>query len=144
MRGMEPTTLDINLPSPSIRPQAIGGPAIIDFIQSVFANRSLWFQLVVPPEPIEERFKRLVSEWQRDTAHLSVVKRKIKHRAYQEIIEMQYAGVPLILKELSELPNHWMPALKDITGIDPCPENATFEQAIEAWLAWGRKNKFLA
>ncbi len=56
---------------------------------------------------------------------------------------MRDAAVPLILKELSERPHHWMPALREITGIDPSPENATFEEAIHAWLAWGREHEFL-
>jgi hypothetical protein len=135
-------SFDLRLPA-FINLQVIGETEIVNDIQAAVADVSLWFQLNLSPEPIEVRFRQLVSEWQRDTAHLSVVKRKIQHRAYQEIIDMRYAGVPLILKELSERPNHWMPALKAITGTDPSPDNATFDQAVEAWLAWGREKKFL-
>ena len=57
---------------------------------------------------------------------------------------MRDAAVPLILKELSERPGHWMPALKAICGLDPSPKDATVEEAIRAWLAWGREQKYLA
>lgn len=136
-------SFDLHLPA-FINLQVIGETEVVNDIQAAVADGSLRFQLNLSLEPIEARFKRLASEWERDTAHLSVVKRKIRHHAYQEIINMRYAGVPLILRELSERPNHWMPALKAITGIDPSPDNATFDQAVAAWLAWGKEKKFLA
>src|SRR5262245_40395742 len=39
-----------------------------------------------PPADLEKRFRQLVKQWKRDTDHLSVIGRMVKHSAYQEII----------------------------------------------------------
>jgi hypothetical protein len=85
-------------------------------------------------ESLALKFKILAARWERETAHLSVLKRKVLHPAYQEIIGMGPPAVPLILEELSERPNHWMWALRSITGQDPAPDNATFDEAVNAWI----------
>jgi hypothetical protein len=52
-------------------------------------------------------------------------------------------GLPLLLEELSKQPDHWLVALNAITGIDPVPTGATFKEAVDAWLEWGRKKGYL-
>ena len=44
------------------------------------------------------------------------------HPAFQEIISMGEAVVPLMLRDLQERPRLWVWALSEITGADPTAE----------------------
>jgi hypothetical protein len=90
------------------------------------------------PAELKSEFQTLAQLWRKETRAVSVLRRKILHPAYQRIIGMGAPAVPLILKELSERPDDWMWALKSITGEDPAPENATFDEAVSAWISWGK------
>jgi hypothetical protein len=92
---------------------------------------------------ISQTFKTLADNWRKETRAISALKRKILHPAYQQIIGMGPSAVPLILNELSERPNDWMWALNAITHEDPAPDNANFDEAVEAWLSWGRRKHLL-
>jgi hypothetical protein len=94
-------------------------------------------------EPVEARFKSLAKKWKRDTRFTSSLRQKVNHPAYQEIIGLGDHVIPFILRDLDDHPADWLPALSEITGEDPAKEGATFEQAVHAWLQWGRKLKFL-
>lgn len=61
------------------------------------------------------------------------------HPAYQRIIGMGDAAVPLILQELERSPDHWFWALNAITGADPVPESrrGVMSEMVKAWLEWG-------
>jgi hypothetical protein len=52
-------------------------------------------------------------------------------------------ALPLILRELKKSPDHWFVALNAITGEDPAPQNSTFTEAVNAWLAWGVEREYL-
>ena len=52
-------------------------------------------------------------------------------------------ALPLILQELKERPDHWLVALNAITGEDPAPAEGTFNDAVDAWLAWGAEKGYL-
>jgi hypothetical protein len=92
---------------------------------------------------LAERFSRLVDTWRRDTRRLSSVTQMALHPAYQKIIGMGWAAVPLILREMQERGGHWLWALHAITDEDPAPEGATFHEAVQAWLEWGRARNYL-
>jgi uncharacterized protein YukE len=92
---------------------------------------------------LEERFNRLVESWRRDTRRLSSVTQMSLHPAYQKIIGMGWSAVPLILCEMQGRGGHWLWALHAITDEDPAPEGATFHEAVQAWLEWGRKHNYL-
>jgi hypothetical protein len=91
----------------------------------------------------EESFQSLVSKWKKDTQHISSVTKMSQHPAYRQIIAMGFEVLPYLFKELSERPDHWLIALNSITGQDPVATNSTFEQAVEAWLAWGKEQGYL-
>jgi len=65
------------------------------------------------------------------------------HPAYQQIIGMGELAVPLILKELEKNGGHWLWALHAITREDPAKEGDDFDAAIEAWLNWGRDQRYI-
>ncbi len=88
---------------------------------------------------LEERFNELASKWQHETCGLSSITKKITNFNYLKIIAMGKAIVPLILRSLAQQPDHWFVALKALTDQDPTSPNSSFDQAVEAWLRWGRQ-----
>ena len=96
-----------------------------------------------PASNIESRFKSLVAKWKAETLHTSSVK-KMVNQPYLGIIGMGPKVLPLLLKELSERPDHWLIALNAITQEDPAPSGSTFQEAVSAWLKWGRERNYLA
>lgn len=87
---------------------------------------------------LEQRFNDLASQWQRETCGFSSITKKITNINYLKIIAMGKAVVPLILRSLEKEPAHWFVALKALTDQDPTNPNDSFEQAVEAWLNWGK------
>jgi hypothetical protein len=94
-------------------------------------------------EPLADRFAELAATWQRETALESFISRKAMNPAYQRIIGLGPAVVPLILRELAAGPGHWFWALTALTGEDPAAETRTFAEATRAWLAWGEERGLL-
>ena len=87
---------------------------------------------------VEQTFRELVVRWKRETSFLSSIQQKAMNPAYQRIIGLGPLAVPLLLRELLEDPGHWFWALSSITGEDPASGATTFDEAAEAWLAWGK------
>lgn len=94
-------------------------------------------------EELAATFHTLADQWWYETAILSVIQRKITHPAYQRIIGLGPAVVPLILAELAERPSHWFWALQCITGENPVSPEDNLGGAREAWLHWGRACGYL-
>src|SRR5262245_22154708 len=95
-------------------------------------------------ETIEERFRRLEATWTAATGYLSSYTAIVEHPAFQEIIGIGEAVVPLMLRDLEERPRLWVWALPEITGADPVPaaEGGNIAQMSEARLRWGRANGY--
>src|SRR6188768_1671570 len=72
-------------------------------------------------ESAEERFHRLASQWEEESAHLSSVTEMIMLPSYQKIIGMGWAAVPFMLEDLKNEPLHWFAALRSITDVNPVP-----------------------
>lgn len=85
------------------------------------------------------RFQSLAQRWKTETAHVSNIGKKALHPAYQEIIGMGKAAIPLLLAELRREPDDWFWALYAITGAQPVPaENrGNLKEMAAAWLQWG-------
>lgn len=92
---------------------------------------------------LREQFQDLAREWRRDTAIHSSLFEIIVHPAYQQIIGMGSKALPFIFEELERRPGHWFWALTSITRTDPVAEGATMSEARDAWLAWGRRHRYL-
>ncbi|MDB5354304.1 MAG: hypothetical protein JWN24_757 [Phycisphaerales bacterium] len=93
---------------------------------------------------IEAKFKALTESWQAQRGPDSSISRLSMHPAYQRIIGMGDAAVPLILRELERKPDHWFWALNAITGADPVPEasRGILREMAAAWLKWGHENGY--
>lgn len=85
------------------------------------------------------RFQALAQQWKKDTVHYSNVSKKALHTAYQEIIGMGKAAIPLLLAELKREPDDWFWALHAITGAKPVPDESRgkLQEMADAWLRWG-------
>ncbi len=96
---------------------------------------------VIPSETVEQRFRRLEAAWAVETAVLSDPNRIINHPAFQEIIRLGEAVVPLMLRDLEQGPRLWVWALPRITGQNPVPpaDGGNIRKMSEAWLRWGRE-----
>lgn len=85
------------------------------------------------------RFASLAETWREETWYLSLDAQKIAHPAYQSIIQMGRPIVPLLLCEMEIKPTFWFAALQEITGEKPDLNAESFDEAVAAWLDWGRK-----
>ena len=97
------------------------------------------------PAPLRTRFERLADQWVEETQFISSSTALILNGAYQQIIGMGEAVLPLIFKRLETQGGHWFWALKHITGEDPLsPDDAgNYAKMREAWLTWGREHSCL-
>src|SRR5208283_2613139 len=95
----------------------------------------------LPREKLRRWFRELAEQWRNETAHLSNLRKKALHPAYQQIIGMGEAAVPLILAEMKRKPGPWFWALHAITGADPVSEESRgkLPEMTNAWLQWGRE-----
>jgi hypothetical protein len=91
-------------------------------------------------ETLEERFRRLEVTWLAAVGYSSSSTVLRSHPAFQEIINLGEAVVPLMLRDLQERPRLWVWALPKITGADPVPasDRGNIAKMSEAWLRWGR------
>jgi hypothetical protein len=94
-----------------------------------------------PTETFEERFRRLEATWLAEVGFSSSSTELRNHPAFQEIIGLGEAVVPLMLRDLEERPRLWVWALPRITGADPVPasDRRNIAKMSAAWLRWGRE-----
>jgi hypothetical protein len=92
----------------------------------------------------ENHFHELVATWKRERGPHSSSARLAEHPAYQQIIRMGPAVVPLLLCELERQPDHWFRALAALTNADPVPAESRgkVREMAEAWLRWGREQGY--
>lgn len=86
----------------------------------------------------EQIFEGLRQKWEAETAFDSSATKKSMHPAYQRIIGMGPEVLPLILRDLRNRRAHWFWALHAISGDDPAQNQTTVDDAIDAWIRWGR------
>jgi hypothetical protein len=98
-----------------------------------------------PSAELESTFQELARQWHEETAHLSSMTQAAMHPAYQRIIGMGPAALPLIFRELERTGGHWFWALRAITGEDPTePEDAgKIRKLTDRWLAFARERGYL-
>lgn len=100
-----------------------------------------------PGETMEERFRRLLAEWDRSTAHHSNPSIIMGHPAMRAIVAMGEPVVPMILRELAAGGDGQLTwALCELTGENIAPpliENGCAKWDVaeqsRAWVQWGRE-----
>ena len=91
---------------------------------------------VVHDASLSGSFRELTRAWREDTGHLSSPSQIALHPAYQRIIGMGDAALPLIFEDLQEHDGQWYVALRAITEASPVPPEASGRAGLvrEAWL----------
>jgi len=97
-----------------------------------------------PTETLEERFRRLEATWLDEIGYSSSPTELCSHWAFQEILSMGEAVVPLMLRDLEREPHFWVWALPRITGARPVPASdcGNLTKMSEAWVRWGREHGY--
>lgn len=132
-------TLKVNPPSLfDTESEGFGDEAIA--LAKRFVEATIHYRFPISRQTTFEKFQSLLSEWKEDTQFMSSTTNMILHKAYQEIIGMGPSVIPFILRELETRPDHWFPALKALTGVDPVPssERGKLRAMANAWLEWAR------
>jgi hypothetical protein len=117
--------------------------AVLTLVESLVDETSIRNTAKHEPSGLARRFHELAEAWRRDTSFLSFTQQRAIHPAYQRIIGMGWAAVPLILRQLERRPDHWLWALESITGEAPARGAESFQAAVQAWLQWGRERGLL-
>ena len=87
---------------------------------------------------LQKEFQRLCLAWKKETESTSSLTESAIHPAYQRMIGLGPAAVPLIIGELAREPDWWFWALRAITGVDPVLEEdrGRLSAMSDAWLRW--------
>lgn len=95
---------------------------------------------------IEATFTTLANQWLEEARGISSTNEMSMHPAYQQIIGMGEAVVPLLLREIEKKSGRWFWALKCITREDPVPPESRgkTQEMIKAWLEWGMQKGYNA
>jgi hypothetical protein len=104
-------------------------------------------------EELEARFNELAEQWLKDTAFHSSSAPIVRHPAYQQIVELGEAVLPLVFRELEQgqMAVHWPHVLRAITGANPEPQpkklpagwiGLDIKAMHKAWLEWGREQGY--
>lgn len=98
----------------------------------------------VETKTLESAFQTLVAEWKASRGYTSSVNAWARLPAYQAIIGLGAAVIPLLLRELETNPDHWFRALKQLTGENPVPpeSRAKVSEMARHWLAWGKEKGY--
>jgi len=102
-------------------------------------------QLNVHEILIRRKFRELVTQWRKETAHLSLTHQIATNRNYQMIIAMGPTVIPLVLRELQRRTDHWFWALEYLCETDPVKpkDRGDIDAMRNAWLNWGRSHGYL-
>lgn len=92
-------------------------------------------------ESLQKRFDRLLRRWREETQFVSSTTEIAVHPAYQAIIGMGPAALPMILEDLRTNGGHWFWALKAVSDEDPVPaaDRGVVSKMTTAWLRWGEQ-----
>jgi hypothetical protein len=98
---------------------------------------------IMEETPNARKFRRLADQWYNETGMLSMIHKKVMHPAYQRIIGMGKEALPFIFQELNKKHVHWIWALSAILDDDVAKPEDTLEEAVAAWLKWGKDNGYI-
>lgn len=120
---------------------ASGCPDVPSYVRSLVEKKVE--ELAAPPA-LRQEFDELAKQWREETKYSSVAKRIAEHPAYRKIVAMGQTAIPLILADLEQKPDHWFHALREISGVNPVPEESRgkLREMADAWLKWGREQGY--
>jgi hypothetical protein len=96
-----------------------------------------------PSEAVKQRFCELVTEWQRETAHLSVTSQRVTNRNFLKILTLGDDILPLVFEEFERKATPaWVTALELFTDDRPAENASNYREAVQRWLKWGEANGY--
>lgn len=89
---------------------------------------------------IEACFEKLADEWEQEVSNISSLTAMVAHPKYREIVDMKWRVVPFLISDLQHKRRFWLPALEEITGIQPFDpgDSGNTRRMIDAWVRWGK------
>ena len=116
--------------------RAVGPESIV--IRGNRVDALVQYQEPVSQLSLARTFAELSATWKADSASKSSIDEIVLHPAYQRIIGLGPAAIPLIAEELRREPHHWFNALIALTGANPVAAEPRGDvDAMSAdWLAW--------
>lgn len=92
-------------------------------------------------EEVEAHFNKLADEWEEDASNISSLTALVGHPKYREIVNMRWSVVPFLINDLQRKKRFWLPALEEITGIQPFDpsDSGNSKRMIESWVRWGKQ-----
>ena len=96
-------------------------------------------------ETVAERFHRLAAEWSKEVQNVSSLTAMVAHPKYRQIVDLRWDVVPFMLIDLQRNKRFWLPALYEITGIQPFdPSDAgNSKRMMDAWIKWGKNKRYI-
>jgi hypothetical protein len=96
-------------------------------------------------ETVGERFHLLAAEWSKEVQNVSSLTAMTAHPKYRQIIDLGWEVVPFMLTDLQRNKRFWLPALHEITGIQPFdPSDAgNSKRMMSAWIKWGKNKRYI-
>lgn len=91
---------------------------------------------------VRDKFLLLSGIWRFERPNMSsLVKDRINHPAYREIVKMGMVVVPFILKDLDDRLDDWFDALERITSENPVPKESygKLSEMRTIWQLWGQE-----
>ena len=123
----------------SMHDAAVGGVGIVDGWSDTGERIS------EEQQALRTYFATLADQWYEETGHLSSPSQIAMHPAYQRIIGLGPAAIPLVLDELRIVGGQWFWALRALAGESPVPADSAgkIREAKEAWIRWGRSRGYI-
>ena len=94
---------------------------------------------IVKSKELEDQFARLADRWERETGFYSSPTKRCAHEDYKSIVKMGKPAIGLILSRMRKKPGNWFVALAYLAKTDAAKDTHTFDEAIKAWLDWGKQ-----
>ena len=96
-------------------------------------------------ETVAERFHRLAAEWSKEIQNVSSLTIMTEHPKYRQIVSLGWDVVPFLVLDLQRNRRYWLPALQEITGIQPFDRSdmGNGKRMMEAWTRWGKNKHYI-
>lgn len=92
---------------------------------------------------LRSRFVKFVTQWKKETAHLSIVSRQASTMSFLHIVSLGEEAVPWIFEEFERSPSaSWPIVLEAITFENPAINATSYREAVKQWLDWGKANGY--
>ena len=138
-------TKDYKFARDLVKPKIGRGYEVAEHLAKAIANRSRSATDI----DLAATFREHLTAWKNETGHLSSMTKAIAHPSYLRIIGLSGCSIGhelerLLLNQLEHEPDHWFAALAAITGEDPVKPEYDFDEAVKAWLDWGRQKGIIS